>query len=131
MCGLGCKSGEGHKLIPFEQPLRARVSTKSNFYTLHDNAIIGFANHSKVPLGFAALGGFSLGIVSLLGASVFSLKLLDWDNSLKGMEPLLLAVLFFSSVQLFSIGIIGEDLVVILTQVLKYLLVIEKERINF
>ena len=84
-----------------------------------------------MPLGFAALGGFSLGIVSLLGASVFSLKLLDWDNSLKGMEPLLLAVLFFSSVQLFSIGIIGEDLVVILMQVLKYLLVIEKERINF
>ena len=45
--------------------------------------------------------------------------------------PILLGVLFFSSVQLFFIGIIGEYIGAILTQVLKRPLVIEKERINF
>ena len=59
------------------------------------------------------------------------LKLLYWDNFPMGTAPLLLAVLFFSSVQLFFIGIIGEYIGAILTQVLKRPLVIEKERINF
>ena len=130
--GLVCELGYAHKLIPFEQPLRKRGFTKNNFYTLYDNAMIGFTNHSKVPLRLAALGGFALGIVSLFLALVYLvLKLLYWDNFPMGTAPLLLAVLFFSSVQLFFIGIIGEYIGAILTQVLKRPLVIEKERINF
>lgn len=130
--GLVCELGYAHKLIPFEQPLRTRGFTKNNFYTLYDNAMIGFTNHSKVPLRLAALGGFALGIVSLFLALVYLvLKLLYWDNFPMGTAPLLLAVLFFSSVQLFFIGIIGEYIGAILTQVLKRPLVIEKERINF
>ncbi len=130
--GLVCELGYAHKLIPFEQPLRKRGFTKNNFYTLYDNAMIGFTNHSKVPLRLAALGGFALGIISLLLALVYLvLKLLYWERFPMGTAPLLLAVLFFSSVQLFFIGIIGEYIGAILTQVLKRPLVIEKERINF
>lgn len=130
--GLVCELGYAHKLIPFEQPLRKRGFTKNNFYTLYDNAMIGFTNHSKVPLRLAALGGFALGIISLFLAMVYLvLKLLYWERFPMGTAPLLLAVLFFSSVQLFFIGIIGEYIGAILTQVLKRPLVIEKERINF
>lgn len=130
--GLVCELGYAHKLIPFEQPLRKRGFTKNNFYTLYDNAMIGFTNHSKVPLRLAALGGFMLGIISLLLALVYLvLKLLYWERFPMGTAPLLLAVLFFSGVQLFFIGIIGEYIGAILTQVLKRPLVIEKERINF
>lgn len=130
--GLVCELGYAHKLIPFEQPLRKRGFTKNNFYTLYDNAMIGFTNHSKVPLRLAALGGFALGIISLLLALVYLvLKLLYWERFPMGTAPLLLAVLFFSGVQLFFIGIIGEYIGAILTQVLKRPLVIEKERINF
>lgn len=130
--GLVCELGYAHKLIPFEQPLRKRGFTKNNFYTLYDNAMIGFTNHSKVPLRLAALGGFALGIISLFLALVYLvLKLLYWERFPMGTAPLLLAVLFFSSVQLFFIGIIGEYIGAILTQVLKRPLVIEKERINF
>ena len=130
--GLVCELGYAHKLIPFEQPLRKRGFTKNNFYTLYDNAMIGFTNHSKVPLRLAALGGFALGIISLFLALVYLvLKLLYWERFPMGTAPLLLAVLFFSGVQLFFIGIIGEYIGAILTQVLKRPLVIEKERINF
>lgn len=130
--GLVCELGYAHKLIPFAQPLRTRGFTKNNFYTLYDNAMIGFTNHSKVPLRLAALGGFALGIISLFLAMVYLvLKLLYWERFPMGTAPLLLAVLFFSSVQLFFIGIIGEYIGAILTQVLKRPLVIEKERINF
>jgi hypothetical protein len=48
-----------------------------------------------------------------------------------GMAPLVIGLFFFSSVQLFFIGIIGEYVGSIHTQVLNRPLVIEKERINF
>lgn len=130
--GLVCELGYSRALIPFVQPARKRGFTKNNFYTLYDNAMIGFTNHSKVPLRLAAFGGFALGIFSFILALIYLvLKLLYWDSFPMGTAPILLAVLFFSSVQLFFIGIIGEYIGAILTQVLKRPLVIEKERINF
>lgn len=130
--GLVCELGYSRALIPFMQPARKRGFTKNNFYTLYDNAMIGFTNHSKVPLRLAAFGGFALGIFSFILALIYLvLKLLYWDSFPMGTAPILLAVLFFSSVQLFFIGIIGEYIGAILTQVLKRPLVIEKERINF
>ena len=130
--GLVCELGYSRALVPFEQPVRKRGFTKNNFYTLYDNAMIGFTNHSKVPLRLAAMGGFVLGIISLALAFVYLiLKLLFWDKFPMGTAPILLSVLFFSSIQLFFIGIIGEYVGAILTQVLKRPLVIEKERINF
>ena len=127
--GLVCELGYSRALVPFVQPVRKRGITKNNFYTLYDNAMTGFTNHSRVPLRLAALGGFVLGMISFVLALVYLiLKLLYWDNF---PAPILLAVLFFSSVQLFFIGIIGEYIGAILTQVLKRPLVIEKERINF
>lgn len=130
--GLVCELGYSRALVPFMQPARKRGFTKNNFYTLYDNAMIGFTNHSKVPLRLAAFGGFALGIFSFILALIYLvLKLLYWDSFPMGTAPILLAVLFFSSVQLFFIGIIGEYIGAILTQVLKRPLVIEKERINF
>ena len=130
--GLVCELGYNKVLVPFEQPARKRGFTKNNFYTLYDNAMIGFTNHSKVPLRLAALGGFVLSAISfLLGCIYLVLKLLFWDRFPMGTAPILLAVLFFASVQLLFLGILGEYIGAILTQVLKRPLVIEKERINF
>ena len=130
--GLVCELGYAKALVPFTQPTRKRGLTKNNFYTLYDNAMIGFTNHSKVPLRLAAMGGFVLGTISFLLATIYLiLKLLFWNRFPLGTAPLLLAVLFFASVQLFFLGILGEYIGAILTQVLKRPLVIEKERINF
>ena len=130
--GLVCELGYAKALVPFTQPTRKRGLTKNNFYTLYDNAMIGFTNHSKVPLRLAAMGGFVLGIISFALAVIYLLlKLLYWNSFPLGTAPLLLAVLFFASVQLFFLGILGEYIGAILTQVLKRPLVIEKERINF
>lgn len=130
--GLVCELGYSKTFVEFVQPTRKRGLTKNNFYTLYDNAMIGFTNHSKVPLRMAAIGGFLLSALSFFLAFVYLvLKLLFWDKFPMGTAPILLAVLFFASVQLFFIGIIGEYLGAVLTQVLHRPLVIEKERINF
>ena len=130
--GLVTDLGYQRDVVQYKQPLRKRGITKNNFYTLYDMAMIGFTNHSKVPLRLAALGGFVLSALSLLLAFVYLvLKLLYWDRFPMGTAPILIAVFFFSSMQLFFIGIIGEYLGAVLTQVLHRPLVIEKERINF
>ncbi len=130
--GIVGELGYPAALIPFEQPRRTGGITKNNWYTLYDNAMLGFTNHSRLPLRIAAIGGFILSILSILTAFVyFVLKLLFWDSFPMGQAPLLIAVFFFFSVQLFFMGIIGEYLGAVLTQLLKRPLVIEKERINF
>jgi hypothetical protein len=47
------------------------------------------------------------------------------------MAPVLIGMFFFASVQLFFIGILGEYIANIHTQVQKRPLVVERERINF
>lgn len=130
--GLVCELGYQKTTIPFVQPKRKRGFTKNNFYTLYDNAMIGFTNHSKIPLRLAAFCGFVLSALSLCLAFVYLiLKLVYWDSFPMGTAPILIAVFFFSSMQLFFIGVIGEYLGAVLTQVLHRPVVIEKERINF
>jgi len=130
--GLICDIGFEIAPIPFHQPTRKHGITKNNFYTLYDLAMLGITNHSKVPLRLATLTGFIVALISLMVAlGYFGYKLFFWDSFQLGMAPLVIGLFFFSSVQLFFIGIIGEYIGAIHTQVLKRPLVIEKERINF
>jgi glycosyltransferase involved in cell wall biosynthesis len=118
--------------IPYKQPLRRRGITKNNFYTLYDLAMLGITNHSKVPLRLATLAGFVMSALSLLLAAGYLVsKLVFWDWLEAGIAPILISLFFFSAVQLFFVGIIGEYIGAIHTQVQKRPLVIEKERINF
>lgn len=120
------------KEIPYRQPLRKRGITKNNFFTLYDLAMLGITSHSKVPLRLAAMLGFSMAILSLLVALVYLIyKLIFWYSLPVGTAPLVIGLFFFASVQLFFIGILGEYIGAIHTQVLKRPLVVEKERINF
>ena len=61
----------------------------------------------------------------------FIYKLVYWNNFEVGIAPLVIGIFFFSAVQLFFTGILGEYVGAIHTQVLKRPLVVEKERINF
>jgi glycosyltransferase involved in cell wall biosynthesis len=118
--------------IPYKQPKRYRGITKNNWYSLYDIGMLGITNHSKVPLRLATMAGFSMGALSLLLAFGYLLaKLVFWNWLEAGIAPILISLFFFSSVQLFFIGIIGEYIGAIHTQVQKRPLVIERERINF
>jgi len=118
--------------VPFTQPQRKRGLTKNNFYTLYDLAMLGLTSHSKVPLRLAAMLGFCMSLLSLLFAfGYFIYKLCYWNSFPVGQAPIVIGLFLFSSVQLFFIGILGEYIGAIHTQVLRRPLVVEKERINF
>jgi len=130
--GLIADLGYPRAEIPFVQPRRERGITKNNFYTLYDNAMLGITNHSKVPLRIATFCGFLMSVVSLLIAlSYLVAKLVFWNSFSLGTAPLVIGVFFLGAVQLFFIGILGEYIGAIHTQVHKRPLVTEKERVNF
>lgn len=130
--GMVMEYGWNIKTIEYTQEQREFGKTKNNFFTLYDLAMLGFVNHSKVPLRLSAFIGFFSAIISLLVAiGYFIYKLMYWDNFQVGTAPMVIGVFFFSSVQLFFIGIIGEYIGAIHTQVRKRPLVVEKERVNF
>lgn len=118
--------------IPYHQPKRKHGKSKNNFYTLYDIGMLGITSYSRVPLRLAALAGFGLSVVSLFISLLFIiLKLIFWNSFNLGVAPILIGLFFFSSVQLFFIGLLGEYIASINTRVIKRPLVIEKERINF
>ena len=129
--GLICDFGYARSEIGYVQPARARGKTKQSLYTLYDAAMFGITSHSKVPLRFAALSGFVLSFLSLLVALVYLvMKLLFWQYIQLGIAPLVIGMFFFGAVQLFFIGILGEYIGSIHTQVHRRPMVVEKERIN-
>lgn len=130
--GLVSELGFDMATVDFVQPRREHGRTKNNFYTLYDMAMLGFVNYSKVPLRLATFVGFGVAILSFLVALVYLIyKLVYWDSFQAGQAPLVIGLFFFSAVQLIFIGIVGEYVGAIHTQVRKRPLVIEKERINF
>jgi len=130
--GLVSELGFDVAEVMFKQPQRKRGITKNNFYTLYDIAMLGITSHSKVPLRLAVFAGFCLSALSLMMALIYLiLKLVFWNSFVIGTAPLLMGLFFFASVQLFFLGLIGEYVGNLQTQILNRPLVVEKERINF
>jgi len=130
--GLVAEIGLKIYQIPYDQPIRVRGITKNNFFTLYDIGMLGIISHSQVPLRIATMAGFLISIISLLAAIVyFILKLAFWNSFSLGMAPIVIGIFFFSSVQLFFVGILGEYLGSVHSYSKNRPLVIEKERINF
>jgi glycosyltransferase involved in cell wall biosynthesis len=130
--GLVCDLGYTPCLIPFRKPMRKRGFTKNNFYTLYDLAMLGITNHSKVPLRLATFAGFCTGALSFVVAFAYLVyKLVFWNSFRVGTAPIVIGMFFLGAVQLFFVGILGEYIGSIYTQVLRRPPVIERERINF
>ena len=130
--GMIAEIGLPHSEILYDQPLRKRGISKHNFYALYDMAMLGITNLSKVPLRFVTILGFCCSALSLfVGLLYFVYKLLFWSNFTVGIAPLVIGLFFLGSVQLLSMGILGEYIGAIQTQVRKRPYVVERERINF
>lgn len=130
--GLLCEIGFPIATVPFKQPRRQRGVTSNNFYTLYDIAMLGITNHSKIPLRLMAMSGFLLAFLSLLVALFFFVaKLMFWNSFQLGTAPIIIGIFFFGAIQAFFIGVLGEYIGSIHTQVRNMPLVIELERVNF
>ncbi|MFC1957449.1 glycosyltransferase family 2 protein [Chloroflexota bacterium] len=117
--------------VEFVRPIRQHGITKNNFYTLFDMAMLGLTNTTKVPLRLATMFGFIVSLISFIAGLYYLIgKLIYWDTFSAGLAPLILGVFFLGGIQILFLGILGEYIGAIYTQVRHRPLVIEKERIN-
>lgn len=130
--GMLSEVGADIEQLPYHQPRRARGESKINLYTLVDVGLQGFVNHTRVPLRLAMFVGFSVAVLSAItGIAYFITKLLFWNQFSLGVAPIVVGFFLLSSVQLIFIGVVGEYVGAIYTQVKATPLVFERERLNF
>jgi glycosyltransferase involved in cell wall biosynthesis len=130
--GIVAELGFKYATIPYKQPQRIRGVTKNNLYRMYDLGVQGIVNHSKIPLRVATIVGFVSSVLSFVAALVYLvMKLLFWYRLPIGVAPVIIGLFCVASVQLFFLGVLGEYVGSIYTQVRNRPLVIEQERINF
>lgn len=94
--------------IPYTACKRAFGTTKWSFRKLMNYAIEGIIGYSTAPLRLATWLGGCAGIAALLYLVWVILQKLIWGIDVPGYATIIVLILFFGSVQLFCIGIIGE-----------------------
>jgi len=130
--GMLAEIGLPFKKIYYDQPKRKFGITKNNWYTLYDIGMLGIINHSRVPLRLATFAGFGGAAISFLIACIYLvLKLAFWNTFTFGLAPMLVGVFFIASIQLLFLGVMGEYVGAIYTQVQKRPYAVELDRINF
>lgn len=130
--GLICEIGFKIATVSFIQPERKKGVSKNNLFTLYDIAILGITKHSKLPLRMITILGFAFSFLSfMIGFFYIIYKILYWNNVQTGITPIIIGIFFIGGIQMFFIGILGEYIGSIYTQVRKMPIVIESERINW
>ncbi len=116
----------------YDQPSRKFGVTKNNWYTLYDIGMLGIINHSKVPLRLATFAGFGGAVLAFLIALVYLLlKLIFWSTFVVGVAPMIIGLFLVQSLMLVFLGVMGEYVGAIYTQVQKRPYAVELDRINF
>jgi glycosyltransferase involved in cell wall biosynthesis len=119
--------------VEYVMKSRDKGRSKSNFYTLIDIGLIGLTSTTNFPLRLIMFIGFAIAVVSLIIAVVSVALGLIFFRSLApaGIPTIITALFFFSGLNLFLLGLLGEYVAAIHNQVLARPLVIERRRINF
>jgi hypothetical protein len=130
--GMIAEIGLPYKKVYYDQPNRKFGVTKFNFYTLYDIGMLGIINHSRVPLRLAVLAGFAGAAASFAVGMIYLLyKLFFWYSFSVGLAPALIGIFFIASLQLVFLGVLGEYVGAIYTQVQGRPYTVELERVNF
>lgn len=118
--------------VPYRWRARKYGITRNRFMQLLDQGFAGLTAFSNAPVRLAFLCGIVISLMSIGYAfTLLALKLLGFDIGPWGIPTLVIALFFFSGVQLIFIGFVGEYVVAIFNQVRRRPLVVERERVNF
>jgi len=110
MKGLYAWVGFRQTIIPFDVAERAHGETKFNLFRLWRLAIDGITSFTSVPLKVWTFMGMLVASFALLYGLLFIVKTLILGIDVPGYPSLIVAITFFSGVQLISLGVIGEYL---------------------
>ncbi|HEY8382790.1 MAG TPA: glycosyltransferase family 2 protein [Microvirga sp.] len=116
--------------VPFVVEERQHGATKWSFRKLFRFAFDGITSFSTVPLRVWTYLGVFVSIASILTAIFFFVRTILFGTDLPGFPSLIVSVMFFSGIQLMSLGIIGEYVGRIFAEVKRRPLYVVAERIG-
>ncbi|WHH58615.1 glycosyltransferase family 2 protein [Petroclostridium sp. X23] len=102
--------GFNKKEILFEREARIAGKSKWNYIKLTELAIEGITSFSSIPLRICTLAGFIAVAIGFIYVTYIIIKKLVFGDPVAGYASLVSLFLFFGSIQLISLGIIGEYL---------------------
>ena len=106
--GIFAWVGYNTRFIPYTACERNAGTTKWNFGKLMNYAIDGIIGFSTAPLRFSTYVGALSAIAAVIYLIVVIMQKLIWGIDVPGFATIIVLILFFGSMNLFGIGIIGE-----------------------
>jgi glycosyltransferase involved in cell wall biosynthesis len=116
--------------VPFAVEERQHGATKWSFRKLFRFAFDGITSFTTVPLRVWTYLGGLISVGAIGTAIYFMIRTLVFGTDLPGFPSLIVSVMFFSGVQLMSLGIIGEYVGRIFAEVKRRPLYVVAERIG-
>lgn len=130
--GLVLSSGFKQKGIIYVRGKRKKGKSKSSLGYLIDFTINAIISYSISPIRFCTYLGVLLSTLSIGTAIIYMLlHIFFWKAVIPGVAVGIFLILIFSGIQLLFLGIIGEYIGAIHSQVRRKPFVIVREKINF
>jgi glycosyltransferase involved in cell wall biosynthesis len=117
--------------VTFDVAEREHGETKFRFGKLFSFAFDGLSSFSTVPLKIATWAGVAIAFISTFAAAFFLLRTMLFGTDLPGFPSLIVSIMFFSGIQLISLGMIGEYVGRIFAEVKRRPLYLIGERVGF
>ncbi|WP_299490967.1 glycosyltransferase family 2 protein [uncultured Shewanella sp.] len=103
--------------VPFERPERNIGKTKFNYWSLWNFALDGILSFTSWPLRVWSYIGFGISFIAFLYASHILIDTLFLGVKVPGYASIMSVILFLGGVQLISLGVIGEYIGRIFTEI--------------
>lgn len=130
--GLIAQAGAKSSRIEYVWQKRKEGKSKNNLISLIDQGLNGFISTSRVPARLIMLVGFIFSFLALLSAAaMFLMFIINPVRPALGIPTLIVSGLFFGGLQLLFLGIIGEYVLSVHSQVRKRPPMFELEKVNF
>jgi len=129
--GIIASVGFRRVIVPYTWEARKSGLSKNNLPRLIDQALNGIISFTNVPLRICTFAGVGLAAICFLYALIsVALTVTGSAHAPRGTMTMIVALFFLSGVQMSFLGILGEYVTSIHSQVRKRPLVVERERIN-
>ena len=131
MKGLFAWIGYEPVYVEYNREARSAGETKWNYWKLWNFALDGITSFSSLPLRIWSYLGFAVSLFAMAYLGFTIAKTMIFGLDVPGYASLLSVTLFFNGVLLVGIGVIGEYLARIFTEVKARPLYLVSERIGF
>lgn len=108
MKGIFAWVGFKQTTVEYERAKRKEGKSKFNFLSLSKLAVDGITNFSIAPLRASIFLGLVSALVGIFYGIVIIIRTLASGSNLPGYPSIMVTIIFFGGVQLFSVGIMGE-----------------------